>query len=348
MGNNKIDLTGQTFGKLKVISFYKSIKGVKHWLCECKCGNTKIVSTSNLTSKHVRSCGCLVKDTHPYEDLTGKTFNMLTVKQYDHTDNSGHVYWSCTCDCANYTITSSDRLKHGYVKSCGCLRSIINKKPKLQYGIYTKYGRFTTRSPIIKTYKRMVNRCYNPNNDSYEYYKDIGIDPRWYDQQKKHNPRYIDSNGIINFIEDMYPSYEEHTSKYGFHNTSLDRINGKLGYSKENCRWATFVVQNNNLSTNRHVFDGEEILTFSECVRKYVPMNLLSEAYQKAPGNLFTTKLTRDWSVNQILAMLKHVKIDNRLLKKSELENIMIWKIDQSPVYEKYPDELRLPGYENS
>ena len=77
-------------------------------------------------------------------------------------------------------------------------------------------------------------------------------------------------------------------------------------------------------------------------------MNLLSEAYQKAPGNVFTAKLDRGWSVNQILAMLKHVKTDNKLLKKSELKNIMIWRIDQSLVYEKYPDEPRLPGYENS
>lgn len=347
MGNNT-DLTGQTFDKLKVISFYKSIKGSKYWLCQCDCGNTKIVSTSSLRSKYVRSCGCLVKDSHPYEDLTGKTFNMLTVKQYDHTDNNGHIYWLCQCDCGNYTIVPSGRLKYGYTKSCGCLRRIISKHPRMQYGIYTKYGRFIKQSPIVETYRSMVDRCYNPNNDSYERYKNIGIDTRWYDNNKKHNPWYYDLTGLVNFINDMYPSYEEHIAKYGQHNTSLDRINGKNKYSKENCRWATSIVQNNNLSSNRHVFDGEEILTFSECVRKYIPMNLLSEAYQKAPGNVFTVKLNRGWSVNQILAMFKHAKTDNRLLKKSELKNIMIWKIDQKLVYEKYPDEVRLPGYENS
>lgn len=32
--------------------------------------------------------------------------------------------------------------------------------------------------------------------------------------------------------------------------TTLDRINGSLGYSKENCRWATPIEQANNLKNN--------------------------------------------------------------------------------------------------
>ena len=28
--------------------------------CECECGNTKIVSRSNLIKKSVQSCGCLI------------------------------------------------------------------------------------------------------------------------------------------------------------------------------------------------------------------------------------------------------------------------------------------------
>src|SRR3990167_499200 len=34
--------------------------------------------------------------------------------------------------------------------------------------------------------------------------------------------------------------------KYGEENTSLDRIDGFKGYSKENCRWATSAIQRSN------------------------------------------------------------------------------------------------------
>lgn len=56
-----IDLTGQRFGKLMVIGRADSrIKpnGAKEsaWVCLCECGNTTIVTRTNL--KRARSCGC--------------------------------------------------------------------------------------------------------------------------------------------------------------------------------------------------------------------------------------------------------------------------------------------------
>lgn len=32
------------------------------WLCECECGNSKIVSGISLRRNHTRSCGCLIKE----------------------------------------------------------------------------------------------------------------------------------------------------------------------------------------------------------------------------------------------------------------------------------------------
>lgn len=61
------DLTGKTFGKLKVIKFIK-FKKIKEqgrrraiYLCKCKCGGSKIVEGQLLSSGHVKSCGCIVK-----------------------------------------------------------------------------------------------------------------------------------------------------------------------------------------------------------------------------------------------------------------------------------------------
>ena len=54
-----IDLTGQKFGRLTVVERVEDykFKGV-YWLCECECGNTKIVQGKNLKSGNTQSCGC--------------------------------------------------------------------------------------------------------------------------------------------------------------------------------------------------------------------------------------------------------------------------------------------------
>jgi hypothetical protein len=52
------DITQQRFGKLVALrrDGYRGV-GVA-WLCACDCGNTHRVTTSNLVSGQVRSCGC--------------------------------------------------------------------------------------------------------------------------------------------------------------------------------------------------------------------------------------------------------------------------------------------------
>jgi hypothetical protein len=55
-----IDLTGQKFGRLTVVRRDGSNKHKKAiWFCKCDCGNEKRVTTGNLKSGGVRSCGCL-------------------------------------------------------------------------------------------------------------------------------------------------------------------------------------------------------------------------------------------------------------------------------------------------
>ncbi|RHQ03315.1 HNH endonuclease signature motif containing protein [Blautia wexlerae] len=53
------DLTRKKFGKLTVKSRATPSKGRTRWLCKCECGKTKIVSSSDLITGHVKSCGCI-------------------------------------------------------------------------------------------------------------------------------------------------------------------------------------------------------------------------------------------------------------------------------------------------
>lgn len=59
------DLTGQTFGRLKVLGRASvNRQGSSTWLCSCTCGTQKVLSSDHLTRKKgaVRSCGCLKKE----------------------------------------------------------------------------------------------------------------------------------------------------------------------------------------------------------------------------------------------------------------------------------------------
>ena len=56
---NFLDITGEKYGKLKVISYAgKTKSGNSKWLCFCDCGNPKVVEASKLMSGHTKSCGC--------------------------------------------------------------------------------------------------------------------------------------------------------------------------------------------------------------------------------------------------------------------------------------------------
>lgn len=58
----KKDLTGTRFGRLTVVDEAPK-KGKKtRWNCECDCGRESIVNTSNLTTGHALSCGCLNRE----------------------------------------------------------------------------------------------------------------------------------------------------------------------------------------------------------------------------------------------------------------------------------------------
>lgn len=61
--SNIIDLTGQKFNMLTVIEYMgKSRDGRRKWLCQCDCGNTKVIEERKFLAtkgKITKSCGCL-------------------------------------------------------------------------------------------------------------------------------------------------------------------------------------------------------------------------------------------------------------------------------------------------
>lgn len=62
------DLTGKSFGYLKVSGHAEKVKSqrTRPWVCACECGNTVEMAASVLSSGKIASCGC-----HPGLTLSG-------------------------------------------------------------------------------------------------------------------------------------------------------------------------------------------------------------------------------------------------------------------------------------
>lgn len=55
----RLDLTGQTFGKLTAMTPAPSENRRSRWNMRCECGNTVIMRTVDLRDGFKRSCGCM-------------------------------------------------------------------------------------------------------------------------------------------------------------------------------------------------------------------------------------------------------------------------------------------------
>lgn len=170
----------------------------------------------------------------------GDKFNRLTVVNIFKNTGSG-TFVECLCDCGNSITRMFAMIRNGSIKSCGCLNTESRRKTCKQNATTHGLG----KPPEYKVWAAMKQRCNNPNSPSYKNYGGRGITlcEAWnYD--------------FAAFYYDMGP---RPTPSH-----SIERINNDLGYSKENCEWATLDKQSKNKRTTvRFPFNGY-MLTLGE------------------------------------------------------------------------------------
>lgn len=168
-----------------------------------------------------------------WKELKGNQYGHLYVLEDFHGKGNLH-YCKCICDCENHTIKNvrACHLLAGAIDNCGCVTKERLKKSSTHHGM--KFTRF------YMTWQNMKDRCHNKNSIAYSNYGGRGITycERW--------------EKFENFRDDMYESYIEHCKQYKEKDTFIDRIDVNGNYCKENCRWVTRSVNNNN-KRNTHM-----------------------------------------------------------------------------------------------
>jgi len=175
-------------------------------------------------------------------NIIGKRFGRLVVIKENGKNKYKAILYLCQCDCGNKKITLGNSLRSGGVESCGCIR----KDFPLNY----KHGLKGTK--FYKKWESMKERCNNPNCKNYPNYGGRGI---------KVSNEWLDFN---NFKKDMYDDYLKHVEIHGERNTTIERENNNLGYSKENCSWKTMKEQANNRRTNHLITYKRKTLTIAQ------------------------------------------------------------------------------------
>ena len=80
---NIIDLSGQRFGKLTVISFNKKENGHYYWNCVCDCGKECIKDGGKLRRNGTKSCGCLrVEKNSKHHDYKTRLYRIYNGMKY--------------------------------------------------------------------------------------------------------------------------------------------------------------------------------------------------------------------------------------------------------------------------
>ena len=173
-------------------------------------------------------------------NLIGKRVGRLTVVG-EAPSETWASRWLCLCDCGNTVVRHRASLQRvGATTSCGCSKKEPNAGQFKPTHKATPRGEMTPEKRLYRIWSTIKQRTQNPKAHGYERYGGAGIAlcEKW---------QFFEG-----FADDMgLPPTAKHT---------VDRIDPALGYSKENCRWATYTEQNRRRKNTVFVeFDGERV-----------------------------------------------------------------------------------------
>jgi hypothetical protein len=194
----------------------------------------------------------------------GARFGLLTVADlpFKKAGKQHHYHVHCKCDCGGEKTVQCYNLTKGYTTSCGCEHRRMLERRNTTHG---KYG-----TPTYISWQRMLARCTNPNEPSYENYggRGVMVCDRWM--------------RFENFVADMGDRPDD---------TTIDRFPDVHGnYEPSNCRWATDLEQANNTRKNLKLEHDGRTMTGSQWARELgINQDMIYE------------RIKRGWTVSKAL-----------------------------------------------
>lgn len=234
---------GRIIGDFTILNHMFKHNGTLVLECKCNiCGKVKTIYASDIKRQpnSILHKSCLRCKRYNIGDIVND-MRILNVYSED-----GTVFYDCECIiCGN-----KKRIRKYH----------LNNSPYVASHSYCNYfcttGLAINNSRLHRIWKNMKSRIYNPNNTDYYNYGGRGLT--------------TDYDKFDDFYNDLHESYYEHVNEYGENNTTIDRIDNDLGYTKGNIRWATYQTQ----ARNRRVMIGNIFYAFSPDGNLYFSNNI--------------------------------------------------------------------------
>ena len=211
-------------------------------------------------------------------DYSGKKYGMLYVVRRHGSNENRDATWLCKCDCGKEKIVTSNGLKSGSVKSCGCLNeNDLNGKTFSRLTVierdFSRRGHgamwicectcgniVSVRGNALLNGTSKSCGCLNIELSTvhgksgtrlYRIYN--GMRHRCYDV-KAEGYKYYGERGITicdEWLDDFMSFYNWSMNNGYKDNLSIDRIDVDGNYRPDNCRWTDAVTQANNRHSSR-------------------------------------------------------------------------------------------------
>ena len=191
-------------------------------------------------------------------DLTGQKYGRLLVEERgpDIFFPSGKkTRWWCRCDCGNRILVTSNALRTGNTRSCGCLEHdmLIERNKNMTDHGDSQPGADYYR--LFNVWQKMRQRCEKQYDKQYKYYGGRGI---------KVCDEWQDYTTFKNWA--LATGYDVNAPKG---ECTLDRINVNGDYCPDNCRWTDMRTQANNRTNTVYVKDDGEMIPLELFAEKY-------------------------------------------------------------------------------
>lgn len=169
--------------------------------------------------------------------LVGEQFERLTVISLIAPDKRGKRRVACVCACGSTIAVSTDKLKSGHTRSCGCLARDQLRARQTRHGHYYE--------PEHLVWRNMHKRC---NDARYaRWYGGVKVCLQWADYKT--------------FLADVGAKPSK--------TATLDRIDPKGDYEPANVRWTTRATQARNTKNHCTNKTGARGISWSKEKKKW-------------------------------------------------------------------------------